>query len=372
MPHNKTSKQYQRAKHWVFLLNLALVFLVVRFLFESGLSFKLKHTIMPLAPNMFVLNGAYILCLSALFYAIHFPLSFFSGFFLEHKFKLSRQSFGSWLKDHIKQTMLSLIFIFLIVQGLYFFVGTFPSTWWAWAGGSWILLSFIMAKVTPDIIIPMFFKYSTIQSEELKKTIMALFQRCGFYLHDVYTINLSSKTKKVNAFFCGLGKNKRVVLGDTLLSNFSKDEIEVVVAHELAHYQHKDIIKILVVNSFFTFLGLNFVDKILVAHANRLDLPGINDIALFPVVAFWLYIFALIVTPIINTYSRHIEQKADEFSLEMTNKPIEFISLMEKLAKMNLADTAPNKFVEWFLYDHPTIEKRIRFAKTYLASLKYV
>jgi len=230
-----------------------------------------------------------------------------------------------------------------------------------------LFLTFVMAKITPNIIIPLFFKYSTVENENLKHKIFKLFDLCKVSLEGVYSINLSQKTKKANAFLCGIGKTRRVVLGDNLLEKFSPDEIEIVIAHELGHYKHRDILKLLLMNSVIIFSGLYLVDKFLKYALVKLNLNSVADIAFFPILVLILMVFSFILMPIINGYSRKIEKDADKFSIEKTNNPQAFIDVMQKLGEMNLSEFSPNSFVEIFLYDHPPLAKRIKFAAQYLS-----
>lgn len=171
---------------------------------------------------------------------------------------------------------------------------------------------------------------------------------------------------KASAFLCGLGKNRRVVLSDTLVEHFTPSEIEVVVAHELGHYKHHDIAKLLVIQSALTFISFYAVDQLIQQTMNQFNYVHIDDIALLPMLLYFLTVINLMVMPLTNWFSRMVEKEADRFSIEVTKKPEDFISLMEKLAKMNLSEMKPNKWVERILYDHPSIDNRINFAKTYL------
>jgi len=206
-----------------------------------------------------------------------------------------------------------------------------------------------------------------VEDRGLRDKIFKLFQTCQVALDNVYAINLSSKTKKANAFVCGIGKGRRVCLSDTLISEFSPSEIEVVVAHELGHLKHKDIFKLLIVNALIILTGLFWVNKILKMSVNSFSLKAIDDISFFPVLAFVFVIFGFLTTPLLNGYSRFIEKKADQFSIEITKKPLDFISTMNKLGKMNLSEINPSRTVEIFFYDHPPINKRIAFAKSFIS-----
>jgi len=365
MEAQEAQKDYNRVKNRLFFVSLFLDTAVLLIFFSSGLSLGLKNYSAQFSSHPVLINGIYIFVLCFGFYVIHFPLSVFKGYFWEHKFHLSNQKFSHWLIDDLKKGALGLTIALLLLEMIYLFLGRFPNEWWIWAGCFWLLVSFILAKLTPNVIIPLFFKYESIDNQDLRKRIFDLFKSCQVSLKDVYAINLSSKTKKANAFLCGIGNNRRVVLSDTLLSNFSETEIEAVVAHELGHYKHKDILKLLFVNSILIFLSFYLIHLFFQFALLKFELTGMDDISFLPIVMLAFMIFGLLTTPLLNAYSRKIERAADKFSLQKTKRPEDFISMMNRLGEMNLSEFTPSKFTEIFFYDHPPITKRIAFAEKF-------
>jgi len=366
MEKPEAPRSYQRGKNIFFFVGLFLDVALLGVLFFSGGSFALERFASSLSSNKFFVNLIYLACFSLGFYVIHFPINYFLDFVWEHKFNLSNQNFKNWLMDDLKKNALGLLLFLALFLVVYVFLERAPGTWWLGGGTVWILLSFVLAKLTPNVIIPMFYKYLPIENQALKEKIFKLFAQCNVSLKEVYAVDLSTKTKKVNAFFCGLGNNRRVVLSDTLLSQFSDEEIEIVVAHELGHYKHKDIMKLLLVNALLTFLGLYAVDRILQGALNYYPSLNIDHIAFFPIFLLGLVFFGLVFTPLTNATSRMFERQADRYSIEKTGKPNEFVSMINKIAQLNLAEVDPNIFIEIFLYDHPPIKKRIALALGYL------
>jgi len=176
---------------------------------------------------------------------------------------------------------------------------------------------------------------------------------------------MSKNTKKANAAFTGIGKSKRIILGDTLLKNFSPEEIETVFAHEMGHYKKRHIMKLMTVSVVMTFAGLYLTS---LAYSNSLNTFGFNsvsEIAALPLLFIYLSLFGLITSPISNILSRKFEWEADTFAIETTRDKGAFISAMEKLADQNLADKTPNKIIEFLFHSHPSIDKRIKFAEDY-------
>lgn len=359
------AKKYRSIKNRLFFASLSLNILFLAIFFFSGTSLYFRERLSALFKNVFLINGFYILVFCLIFYALNFALDLYEGFFLEHKFKLSNQNLFNWFKDSLKKLGLDLILALIAIEAVYFFLSKITNYWWLWAAAFWIFLTLILAKITPSVIIPIFYKYIPITNLELKRRIFALFDKCQVKIKDVASINFSAKTKKANAFVAGLGKNKKVVLSDTLLNEFSAEEIEPVLAHEISHYLNHDILKLIFVNSLFTFLGFYIVDKILKNLILKFGLNGMGDIAFFPLVALSLICLGFIILPVLNGFSRHLEKRADLFSLRLTKDKSSFISMMEKLGRINLADLSPSRFIEIWLYDHPPIAKRIKFAQEF-------
>jgi len=362
MGQDAPSKAYHRLKNNLFFFSLTFDVLLLVVFFFSGWSGRLKLWAGDVTAQPLLLNGLYFLGFALAFYVIHLPLHFYSEYMLEHQFKLSNQTLGGWLSDEVKGGVLGFCISLVLIEVIYCLLGRFPEHWWIGAGSFWLFVTFVLAKLTPNFIIPLFYKYQPIENLALKKRIFELFERCQTGLKDIYAIDLSRKTKKANAMLCGVGKNRRVVLSDTLLAHFNDEEIELVVAHELGHYKHRDIVKILFLSGAVTFIGFFLIHQYFRYAVGAYHLSGIDDIAFLPVVLCAFMLFGIVTGPILNGYSRRIEREADRFSIETTRKPKVFITMMQKLGEMNLADFDPSPFIEWFLYDHPPIGKRIAFA----------
>lgn len=313
-------------------------------------------------PSIFI-PILYLMCLGAIFMVFHFPIKVFLGYHWEHQFGLSNQSFGQWLKDELKKMLFGGVLAAILVSVMYGLLNIAPKTWWVFTGLFWFGLTFVMAKLTPTVIVPLFYKYKSFDNDALKDRIKKMFAAAQVSLQEVYAIDFSSKTFKANAFICGLGKSRRVVLSDTLLDEYSEAEIETVVAHELGHYCHQDILKMLGINSVLIFSGLWIIDRILTQAIDYFGWQGVADVAGLPLLILVFSVFGLVTTPLTNWISCQMEVAADRYSLEQTRNPDAFVSLMRKLGEQNLAEMRPHKFIEIFFYDHPPIERRISFAK---------
>jgi STE24 endopeptidase len=189
-----------------------------------------------------------------------------------------------------------------------------------------------------------------------------------FNLDGIYRFNMSKNTKKANAAFTGLGKSKRIILGDTLLESFTGDEIETVFAHEVGHYAHKHLLIGIITGTVSSYLSLFLADMIYQSVVRSYHFQGIDDLAVLPILTIALTVITVIFSPISNALSRRNERQADRYALRNSSQPSAFISAMEKLAEQNLADRTPHPLVEFLFHGHPSVEKRIKFSKAILDS----
>ncbi len=358
------AKKYHQGKKCVFYFGLALDVILLLALQLSGLSGYFRHLSFQFVSFPLAARAVYTVFFCLSLYPFQLAVNYFADYVWEHRFGLSEQNFFDWLTDEIKKGVLGLVLVLVLVEVVYFLLARFPRTWWIGAAGFWLFLSLVLARILPDVIIPMFYKYLPVDDEALRQRIFALFKQCRVKLRDIYAINLSAKTKKANAFVCGLGQNRRVVLSDTLLSDFTSAEIETVVAHELGHDRHHDILKLTLFNSVLVFAAFFLMDLVLIHVLGMLGL-AVQDVAGLPVLTLGMMIFGFAVSPVLNAYSRRLETKADAFSLKLTGKKEEFISMMNKLGDRNLAEFSPSRFDEIMFYDHPPIAKRIAMAQRF-------
>lgn len=360
----KQATEYQEIKRRLSLFHLILTPALLGILIASGWTFGMRRSAIALVgAGDWGVVAVYFVLFSLYFLIFDLPLSFYSGFILEHKFGLSNQSFVQWLVDLAKKTVLSFALSLVLLECLYVIMRADPLHWWLWAWAAYAFVSYILAKVFPVLIVPLFYKYGKLQDKELEDKVLKLAARFNMPVGNVYSINLSKTTKKANAAFMGIGKTKRVVLSDTLIDHFTHPEIEVVVAHELGHYKHHDVWRLLafglaasLIAFAVGFWGMN-------RSTVWLGLSSSADVAGLPLLFLIFYTVNLILTPLMNGYSRRRERAADIFALKTLDARDAFISCMAKLGEQNLADPEPPAWYEWFFYDHPSIGKRIGMAR---------
>ncbi|HEX9006185.1 MAG TPA: M48 family metallopeptidase, partial [Bacteroidota bacterium] len=288
------------------------------------------------------------------------PFRFFSGYVVEHRYGLSNQSLSRWAWERVKGMLVGAPLGLLVLVLLYYCVSTWPTLWWLPLGTALTLLSVVMARLAPVLILPLFYRLTPLPDGALKERLVELCERARLSVRGVFSFNLSKNTKKANAGFTGIGRAKRVILGDTLVDEFTDDEIETVFAHELGHYHHHHIAVGIVIGTLSTFAGL-FVTSLLYRWSlSALGFTGPADLGALPLLGIWLALYGLATTPAGNVLSRRHEYQADRYAIAATGKPAAFVSALSKLAVTNLADPEPSPLVEFLLHSHPSIRKRIR------------
>jgi STE24 endopeptidase len=359
----RRAKRYEAIHNWLFVLETAYTILLLVAFLQTGGSDFLADASSALSPNPWIATAIYGVVLIVGMKLLFLPLNFYSGFFLEHQFGLSNEKFLGWAKDEAKSLVLSLVLGVPALDVVYFLLRRTGEWWWIWAGGFFLLFGVVLSALFPVAILPLFYKLKPLENESLRAKLTALAQRIGANVIGVYRMVMSEKTKKANAAFAGLGRTKRIILGDTLLDHFAEDEIEVVMAHEMAHYKHGDISKMIAWGAVTTWLGFWICDFGFVAGLRHFGFNGRADLGALPLLALCLVLFGLIVMPVNNAFSRWREWKADRTALELTDNPDGFIRAMRKLAEQNLADLAPHPAIEFLLHDHPSLSRRIAWAK---------
>jgi len=362
-PIQEKARSYSRLKYQLAILDIFfLLFLLLAFL-ASGLPQALarlifKYTLFPqlIVPlNLFALSLGY--------YLLTLPLNLYRSYTLEHKFSLSTQKIKDWLLDQLKAAAVSYIIALILLSGFYYILALSPGLWWLIASVFYIFFSLILARLAPILIVPIFFKYKRLSDETLKKRLLALGDKFGVRVIDCFEIDLSKKTLKANAALLGWGRSRRVILSDTLKDKYSYDEIEVILAHELAHYKLKHLVRLILINS-----GLTIGCFYLIHASSRFvlgffGLPSLGDVTALAVLALYFTLFGLVMEPFTNFISRRFERKADLLALKATGLKEAFISMMEKLSAQNLADRSPHPLIKFFFFDHPPVDERIEAAR---------
>ncbi len=361
----KRAKQYSRINQRLMVVDLVISGLYLVFWLVFGWSEALKVWLQRFTSNDWLLLPMYIVVIGGILFIINLPLSFYQGYTLPHRFELSNQNVSGWIIDLVKGILLGGVFGLVVLEIIYAVLRAYPALWWLWAALILLVFNVLLANLAPVILMPLFNKYVPLGDEhaDLADRLMQLAKRSGTYVKGVFKFDLSKRTKGANAGLTGLGNTRRIIIGDTLLNEFTNDEIETVMAHELGHQVNKDIPLGIIFGSFTTLVGLFLASLVLDWGVKVLGFSGPADIAAFPLFLIVLGLYGLVTMPLENGFSRWRERRADEYSLSLTHNGMAFASALRRLANQNLADVDPEAWVEWLLYSHPALGKRIAMAE---------
>jgi len=363
-------RAYTGGRYWLFAGGTALRLLVLVILAVTPASAALRTLAVRLAPAQPAAAVAiYIAMLVLAFELLTLPLGYYAGFVREHAFGLSTQTRAAWFLDRAKAALIVLLLAVPLGSLLALLWRRYPSHWvlpaWALAGIATVLL----VAVAPVVIDPLFHTIQPLRDADLRQRLIALAGRAGIPVDQVYEMDASRRTKKGNAYFTGLGRTKRIVLYDTLITGSGPDEVELVLAHEIGHWKLAHIWKGIGLSLLGMGVALWCGARVLEWAARRgaAYLTGPADIAGLPLLLLVLFVVNLVSLPLQTGISRRFEREADRASLELTGNAAAFIRAEVQLARSNLADLVPPRAVVWLLYTHPPVAERIRMAETFAA-----
>ncbi len=358
------AKKYNNIKLAVGICKGIISFLLIFFFVYLGYSSELENYLRQYSGNSYIVLLIYIFITGFAASVIFFPVNYYVEFYLEHKYKLSNQTFWKWIWEDLKGVLVSGVIGIPLLLLFYYVMLKFGQQWWLPFAIIIFLVSVVLARIVPIFILSLFYKISPLEDEELKSRVEKLAKDAGLKLKAVFKFNMSKNTKKANAAFTGIGKSKRILLGDTLLDNFNNDEIETVLAHEMGHYYHKHILKNIVLGTVTSFLTLYLISVFYNLSLSWFGFNSITQISALPILSLWGMLIGIVQQPLVNMLSRKYEYQADSYAIKATGKPEDFVRTLEKLNEQNLGDKEPHPIVEWFFYSHPSIKKRVSFIKS--------
>jgi STE24 endopeptidase len=297
--------------------------------------------------------------------AIALPLAFYGGYVLPRAFDLGRQSRRAWAIDWLKALMLSSILGSAVAGVFLWMVVGFGAHWWWIFGAFASLFGISLVFLTPYVLVPLFFKMQPLADTATVERIHALVNRAGTPVKDVCSLDFSRRTAEANAAVIGLGRSRRVVIADTLLSQFTPGEVDAVVAHELGHHVHRDVQRLLLGNAVLIWVGLFIAGRFDSVALPVLSLPSLAYVPGYPTVFFVVELFFLLVSPLLNWWSRRLESRADRFALQLTGDPAAFVGAMQRIGCQNLVELCPPRWSEVLLATHPALQRRIQLAQSW-------
>jgi STE24 endopeptidase len=359
------SARYHRLKRRAAVLSGGLTALVLGGLLLSGASVALAGAARSITGVSAGAVAIYVALLALVQEATTFPIVFYRDFFLERRYGLSSEPFGAWLRDHAKASAIGLVLGIAGAEVVYFLMRGLPTWWWLASAAVFVAAMGLMAKIAPLVLLPLFYKFTPLERESLRARLVALSGRAGVPVLGVYEWGLGEKSRRANAALVGTGGTRRIIVSDTLLADYSEDEIEVILAHELAHHVHRDILVALVAESVLLVAAFYAAATALSAWGPALALQAQSDVAGVPLLLLAGGATTLAATPFVNALSRRNERRADRYALTMTRQPVAFISAMKRLAAQNLAEEDPSLPVLWLFHTHPPIAQRIEAARRF-------
>ena len=363
----KQAKQYARIRRHLWLVDMVFSAVYALLWLFLGWAISLRTWLGSFTGNPWLLVAFFIAIFGGIYALINLPLSYYSGFVLPHRFDQSNQTFKDWVIDQLKGLAVGLPLSLLLLELLYLALRLTGDLWWLWAAGGMLLFTVLLSNLAPILIMPLFNKYVPLGEEhrELADRLLELARRANTKVRGVFKFDMSKRTKAANAALTGIGNTRRIVLGDTLINEFSTDEIETVLAHELGHHVHRDIPFLIAFGTLSTTLSLYLASLALDWAVGNFGFSGPADIAAFPALGLIFGAYGLITMPLENAISRWRENMADDYALQSTGKREAFASAFTRLANQNLGEVDPEKWVVWLFYSHPPLGERIAKANNW-------
>lgn len=363
----KQAKQYSRIRRRLWLVDTLFSAIYALAWLFFGWSISVREWLTTITTNEWLLVALYISVFGGIYAILNFPLGYYSGFVLPHRFGQSNQNFKDWVIDQLKGLAIGAPLGLILLELLYLALRLTGNLWWLWAAGGLLLFNVILSNLAPILIMPLFNKYVPLGDEhkELEQRLLTLAKNANTKVQGVFKFDMSKRTKAANAALTGIGNTRRIILGDTLINEFTLDEVETVLAHELGHHVNKDIPFLITSGTLLTTLGLFIASLVLNFAVSYFSFTSPADIAAFPALMLILSAYGLLTSPLENALSRWRENMADDYALTSTKKGEAFASAFTRLANQNLGEIDPEKWVVFMFYSHPPLGKRIEKAKRF-------
>jgi STE24 endopeptidase len=355
------AREYQRRQRRLSILGFLLTIVGLLAALLSGLSASLQSLAEGFSRNPWVVVALYFIIGYTLARIVFLPLAV-GAEGLDRRYGMSIQSWPSWGRNIIKGYLLGLGFGLPSAEVLYWALRNFPGLWWAvvWAFGmlAWVVLGFL----APVLIMPLFHRYQRVEEPEVNRRLQALAARARLPVLGVYRMSASQKTSRAIGALTGIGSTRRIVLSDTLLEAYSPEEVEAVVAHEMAHHAHGDVLRGFISGAAYFALALYVVHLGLEWLGPPLGVQEPSGVVGLPLILLLFSLQGFAFAPLFNYLSRHREGRADAYALRLTENADAFASAMVKLHDRNLSEARPGRMTELLFYTHPPGHRRVAMA----------
>jgi STE24 endopeptidase len=361
----RQAKQYARIRRRLWLVDTIFSGLYALAWLFFGWAISLRAWLNQFTHSEWILVPLFVAVFGGIYTILNLPLGYYSGFVLPHRFGQSNQSFKDWVIDQLKGLAIGAPIGLILLELLYLALRVTGALWWLWAAIGLLIFNVLLTNLAPILIMPLFNKYVPLGDEhkDLADKLLALAERAHTKVRGVFKYDMSKRTKSANAALTGIGNSRRIVIGDTLINEFSTDEIETVLAHELGHQVHRDIPLFITFGTLSTTLSLFLASLALNWVIHNFGFTSPADVAAFPALNLIFGAYGLLTMPLGNAVSRWREGMADDYALQATGKREAFASAFTRLANQNLGEVDPEKWVVFLFYSHPPLGDRIEKAR---------
>jgi len=367
MANEDKATRYHRLQRRASLLGTVAATVLLLLLLVTGGSAAIRHLVTRVAGGAFVPTVVgYVFIVFLLHELVQMPFAYYQGVVLERRYGLSTETRQHWWLNHLKAAAIGLIFAAAGATLVMALIRWSVDWWWAAAAAAFLVILIGLAQFAPVVLLPLFYDFKPLDRPQLVARLVALAERAGARVVGVFEWRLSDRTRKANAALAGIGHTRRILLSDTLLGEHSDDEIEVILAHELAHHVHRDIWSAIALEMVLIGVGFFAADRALASFAGWFGLMGKADVAALPILLLAAGAVSIVFLPVANALSRSHERRADRYALTMTRNGEAFVTAMKRLAAQNLAEERPSRVVEWLLHSHPSTQSRIAAARQWM------
>ena len=361
--------RYYKSGNQLWVMSTLWSFIVPGLIFFSGFSAKLRDWAKRAGKYWYPTLALYYVLFTLVTSVLDLPLEYYVTFVRPHDYGLSSQLFDKWLRDELIGLLLGLIVGALVVWIPYLLLRKSPRRWWFYTWLASIPIMVFLAFVEPIWVEPLFNHFGPMQDKVLETQILDLAHRAGIEGANVYEVNKSVDTNELNAYATGIGGTKRIVLWDTIIKQFTPDELLMVMGHEMGHYALNHVWNGLAFGSALLLAALFLVHRtagwILRRFAARTGVSELSDPASMPMLILVTGLFFFIVQPAIMGFTRHQEHEADRFGLEITRLNHACGTAFTKFVQHDLSYPTPGLLYKLWRSSHPPLGERIQFCNSY-------
>jgi STE24 endopeptidase len=362
--------RYHRLRRRAQVLGAAAAVVVVVMLLGSGGS-SIRNTALGVVGGASEQIGWSQVAVAAVYTAIVWlllevvllPVHVFRGYVLERRYALSKVDGFQWCRAHVATVGLSMMLAVSIAVVVSTALRLWPSTWWLVCAATFTAASVGLTALAPLSVIPWFYRVSALAADAPRACLATLAARAGVPPLPIFQCAVGGQTRRAQATLVGLGPTRRVLVSDTLLSDYSKREIDAVLAHELGHHVHRDVWQLVAFEFGVGLLALRGAGWATARFGPMLGLTGPSDVAALPLLALGAGAVAAASAPISYALSRYQERRADRFAIRLTDDPASLVSGLRRLGAQNLAEEAPSRLVELLWHTHPPLGRRLAAAR---------